>query len=303
MTALAPRTRWGLAFAALGAVAFSGKAIIVKLGYAHSVDALTLLMLRMMLAFPAFVLMAWWGGRGRKPLRRADILGIIGLGFSGYYLSSWLDFQGLADISASLERLILYLNPTFVLMLGMLLHRQKVQRHQWVAMAISYSGLLLVFGHELHVTGEHALRGSALVLGSAITYATYLTFSGQMVRRLGAMRLAGWASGVASLLVLVHYALATTMPINQIPAEVWRLSMLNAALCTVLPVLLVMMAIERVGAGLTSQLGMVGPLATLWMGALILHEPFNLWIVGGTALVLLGVYRVSSARPRPVAEA
>ena len=118
----------GLLLAITGAIAFSGKAIIVKLAYRYGVDAVTLIMLRMLFALPIFAAMAWWAGRGKAPLSRRDWLGVIGLGFSGYYLSSFLDFAGLQYISASLERLILYLNPTFVMLLAWLLYRKRFDR-------------------------------------------------------------------------------------------------------------------------------------------------------------------------------
>ena len=123
----------GLAFALIGSIAFSGKAIIVKLAYRHGTDAVTLLMLRMLFALPLFLALAWWSGRGRPALSRRDWGAVFGLGFSGYYLASFLDFLGLAYISASLERLILYLNPTLVLLLGVLLHGRKVSARQLLA--------------------------------------------------------------------------------------------------------------------------------------------------------------------------
>ena len=116
----------GLVLATLGAIAFSGKAIIVKLAYRYGVDAVTLIMLRMLFALPLFALMAWWAGRGKPALTGRDWIGVIGLGFSGYYLASFLDFAGLAYISASFERLILYLNPTLVLMLGLLFYKMVI---------------------------------------------------------------------------------------------------------------------------------------------------------------------------------
>ena len=84
----------GLALAVFGAIAFSGKAIIVKLAYRYGVDAVTLIMLRMLFALPIFLLMAWWASRGKPPLTGRDWLAVIGLGISGYYLSSFLDFLG-----------------------------------------------------------------------------------------------------------------------------------------------------------------------------------------------------------------
>jgi drug/metabolite transporter (DMT)-like permease len=140
---------------------------------------------------PFFIAMAWWAGRGKPALTRADWWGVLGLGFSGYYISSFLDFLGLQYISASLERLILYLNPTLVLILGWVLYKRKITSRQAVAMAVSYSGVLLVFGHEVSLEGENVSLGALLVLGSAITYAIYLSYSGQLVQRLGSPAL-GW---------------------------------------------------------------------------------------------------------------
>lgn len=285
----------GLLLAAAGSIAFSGKAIIVKLAYLHGVDAITLVMLRMLFALPFFIAMAWWAGRDQAQLTRTDWLGVLGLGFTGYYLSSFLDFLGLQYISASFERLILYLNPTLVLVLGWVLYKRKITFRQGMAMAVSYSGVLLVFGHEVSLVGDNIALGAILVFGSAITYAIYLTYSGELVQRLGSLRLAGLATTVACFFCILQFALLKPVAaLNVVPEVIW-LSLLNATVCTVLPVLLIMMAIERIGPGLTSQIGMIGPLSTLTMGAFFLNETFNLWILMGTVLVLGGVFWVTKA--------
>ncbi len=283
----------GLLLAAAGSIAFSGKAIIVKLAYRHGVDAITLLMLRMLFALPLFVLMAWWAGRGKAALTRQDAIGILGLGFIGYYLSSFLDFWGLEYVSASFERLILYLNPTLVLLLGWVIYKRRIVRRQALAMAVSYAGVLLVFGHELSLTGPHVLVGTVLVLSSALTYALYLTYSGQLVKRLGSLRLAGWATSVACVLCIAQFAWMRPLSLDGVAPEVLWLSLVNATACTAVPVLLVMMAMERIGPGLTAQTGMIGPMSTITMGVLLLDEPFTAWIVAGTVLVVSGVFWVT----------
>ena len=283
----------GLLLAAAGSIAFSGKAIIVKLAYRHGVDAITLVMFRMLFAVPFFIAMAWWAGRGKPPLTRADWWGVIGLGFSGYYISSFLDFLGLQYISASFERLILYLNPTLVLLLGWVLYKRKISYRQGAAMAVSYSGVLLVFGHEISLVGDNVFLGATLVFLSAVTYAIYLSYSGQLVQRLGSLRLAGLATTVACFFCILQFVLLKPMSALNVAPEVIGLSVLNATACTVLPVLMIMMAIERIGAGLTSQVGMIGPMSTLTMGVFFLNEPFTIWILAGTALVLGGVFWVT----------
>ena len=276
--------------ALVGTLAFSGKAIIVKLAYRYGVDAVTLIMLRMLFALPVFVAMAWWANRGQVPLVRKDWLGVVLLGFSGYYLASFLDFAGLAYISASLERLILYLNPTIVMLLGLVLFKRRTTRWQLLGMGISYCGVVLVFGHEITLQGKDAVWGALLVFLSAVSYALYLVYSGEMVKRLGSLRLVGLASTVACLLCLLQFLLLRPLSAALVAPEVVWLSLLNASVCTVLPVLLIMMAIERIGAGMTAQIGMLGTMSTIMMGVVILAEPFTLWVAAGTALVIAGIY-------------
>jgi drug/metabolite transporter (DMT)-like permease len=289
----------GLLFAIVGSIAFSGKAIIVKLAYRYGVDAITLIMYRMLFALPIFAVMAWWASRGKEALTRKDWLGVLGLGFTGYYLASYLDFAGLAYISAALERLILYINPTLVLILGWLLYKKKMSSKQIGAMALSYAGILLVFGHELSIQNVSTVASSStawgafLVFASAVSYAIYLSYSGEMVKRLGSLRLVGLATTVACLLCITQFAVLRPLSAMVVAPEVLWLSLLNATLCTALPVLAVMMAIERIGAPLAAQTGMIGPMSTILMGVFILGEPLNAWIIAGTVLVLSGVYWVS----------
>ena len=291
------RAVWpGLALASVGAVAFSGKAIIVKLAYRYGVDAVTLIMYRMLFALPMFLLLAWWAGRGKPALTRRDWFAVIGLGFTGYYLASFLDFAGLAYISASFERLILYLNPTLVLAMGVVIFKRRVTARQVIALGVSYCGVLLVFGHELSSLGSHVVLGAGLVFASAVSYAIYLVYSGEEVRRLGAMRLTGLATTMACLFCIAQFLLVRPMSALQVQPQVIWLSLLNATVCTFAPVLMVMMAIERIGASVAAQTGMIGPLSTILMGVVILGEPFTVWFAAGTLLVLAGIWLLAKWR-------
>jgi drug/metabolite transporter (DMT)-like permease len=300
--ALALRRRaTGLLLALLGSVAFSGKAIIVKLAYRYGVDAVTLIMYRMLFALPIFAAMAWWASRGEAALTRKDWVGVLWLGFTGYYLASFLDFAGLAYISASLDRLILYLNPTLVLLFGLVAYGRKITPVQLLGMAISYSGVVLVFGHEINLQGPGAAWGALLVFLSAVSYAVYLVYSGELVKRLGSIRLVGLATSVACLLCIAQFLVLRPLNAAVVAPEVIWLSVLNATLCTSAPVLMVMMAIERIGAGLAAQTGMIGPMSTIAMGVLILGEPFTVWVAAGTVLVIAGIFVFTRRRASPAA--
>jgi drug/metabolite transporter (DMT)-like permease len=284
----------GYALALVGAVAFSGKAIVAKLLYRHGIDALAAVALRMLLAWPFFVAMAWWGGRGKPPLTPADHGRIAVLGISGYYLASVLDFSGLQYISASLERLILFVYPTIVVLIAALRARRPVSRRQALALAVSYAGVLFAFGHEatasLQQPSGRIVWGGLLVLGSAISYAVYLVLSGETVGRFGALRLTGLASGVACALCVGQYCLLRPWSDwGAFSPAVWQLSALNATVCTVAPMWMVMRAMELIGAPLAAQIGMVGPLSTVLLAIWLLQEPFTLPLLAGTVLVLVGI--------------
>ena len=180
--------------------------------------------------------------------------------------------------------------------MGWMLYRKPMRPLQIAGMAISYSGVLLVFGLEIGHEGPQAALGAVLVFASAVTYAVYLVYSGQMVQRLGSLRLVGLATTVACLCCLLQFALLRPLgsALEVAPQVVW-LSVLNATLCTAVPVLMVMMAIERIGPAASAQAGMVGPMSTILMGVLLLGEPFTAWIAAGTVLVIAGIFVFSRA--------
>jgi drug/metabolite transporter (DMT)-like permease len=163
-------------------------------------------------------------------------------------------------------------------------------------MALSYTGVLVVFGQELRFEGAHVALGSALVFGSAVSYAVYLVASGEVVQRLGALRLTGAATSVACVFAIAQLFVLRDPAAALVPVPVVWLSLANAIFTTFAPVVMVMMAIERIGAPLAAQCGMVGPMSTILLGVVVLGEPFTGLVVAGTALVLCGVWLLAKWR-------
>lgn len=284
----------GLLLAIVGAIFFSAKAIVAKLMYRYQVDAVMVITLRMLFSFPMFAAVALWKARTQPPLARADVLRIVVLGLMGYYLSSFLDFLGLQYISAGLERLILFLTPSFVMLIAFFFFKRKVGWIEWAALLVSYFGTVLVLQHDLHTGGSNVILGSVLVLGSALSYSIYLISSGELVRRVGAVRLVAYAMCVSSVACLIQFFVlrAPADLVTQV-APVYQLSLFNAVFCTVLPVFLTMVAVARIGAPTAAQAGLVGPVSTLFMGAVLLDEPITGIQLAGTALVLAGMWLLS----------
>lgn len=287
----------GLALAAIGSILFSAKAIVVKLAYRHGVDAETLIALRMLYALPFFLVVLAWTSRGAAALPLRTHLRIVLVGVLGYYVASYLDFLGLQYVTAALERLILYLSPTLVLLISAVFLGRRIQRADWTALALSYAGIVLVFWHDIRLEGDRVLLGSTLVFGSAVAYALYLVISGELVRQVGALRLTSYAMCVACAGVLLQFALLRPLPmLAAAPVPVQWLSALNATACTVLPVFAMMLAVARIGAGNAALMGMVGPVSTIVLGFLFLGEAITGWQLAGTALVLAGAVVLSRKR-------
>jgi drug/metabolite transporter (DMT)-like permease len=283
----------GLAIAIIGAILFSTKAIVAKLIYRYDVDAVTLITFRMLFSLPFFAAIALWKAKTEAPLTNPERGKIVMLGLIGYYLSSFLDFLGLQYISAGLERLILFLTPSFVLLISVVFLKRKISLLEWLALGIAYLGTVLVFIHDAMTGGSNVTLGGAFVLGSAIAYAVYLILCGELVRRAGALRLVAYAMCVSSAACILQFFLLRPPSMLAQPMEVYGLSLVNAVLCTVLPVIMTMVAVERIGAATTSQAGMIGPVSTLFLAALILGEPITGIQLAGTVLVLTGIYLLS----------
>jgi drug/metabolite transporter (DMT)-like permease len=287
--------------AVIGVLGFSFKAILIKLAYAAApVDALSLLALRMLYSAPFFIAIAWWSRRqpGARPLTPSDWRALAALGFLGYYLASLLDFLGLQHISVSLERLVLFLNPTIVVVLSALLLRQPITRRAVAALVLSYAGIAIVLGHDLRISGDAAATGlgTALVFGSALAYALYLVWSGEVIARLGSSRFIAWAMLASTAFVLAHFVLARPLSALDVPARVHQLSLAMAVFSTVLPTWLIAESIRRMGANKASLVGSLGPVFTIGLGAMILGEPVHAVQLAGAALVLSGVLLVTLRR-------
>jgi len=296
---------FGYLFVLLGAFGFSAKAVLVKLAYAysHQLDAITLMVLRMAISLPFFLVVALWSANDSaktsdaQHLNKQDWLMIFGLGLLGYYLASFLDFTGLQYISAGLERLIIFLYPTFVVLFTAALRRRAINRHQAVALALSYAGMMLVFADNRAVMASSGLLlGSALVFCSAIAFAFFLMGSGMMVKRIGSTRFTAYSMTVACLATGLHFVIQHGVKLLNLPADVYWLALIMAIFSTVLPAFLMNAGIRRIGAGSASIISSIGPIGMLALAFLLLNETLTAAQLAGTALVLIGIYVVSRAK-------
>jgi drug/metabolite transporter (DMT)-like permease len=291
--------------AVLGVLGFSFKAILIKLAYReYPVDAITLLTLRMLYSAPLFLAMAAWAQRAARasPTSGADWLRLVWLGCIGYWLASLLDFMGLKYITASLERLVLFLYPTIVVLLSALMLRQPITRRAVAALVLSYAGIAFVFWQDVRFTGDASatLQGGGLVFASAILYALYLVQAGGVIARLGSSRFIAWAMLASTVFVFAQFLLTRPLSALAVPGSIHAISLAMAVFSTVLPTWLIAESIRRMGANAASLVGSLGPVFTIGLGAMILGEAVHAIQLAGASLVLGGVLLVT-LKPRSAA--
>ena len=284
----------GIIFAIVGVVLFSAKAVMVKIAYTYSIDHLTLLLFRMGFALPFYLLIAFWN----KPLhpneiRKKDYLWILFFGFIGYYLASLFDFMGLQYLKAGLERIILFIYPTMVVLLAWFFFKKRITKVQALAILITYIGVLITFWDEVAVNDASTVLGATLIFLSALTYASYLVGSGWLIPKFGVVQFTSYAMIVSTLCVMLHYLAVKGFHLSSYPTDVYLLGLAMAIFSTLVPSFLVSAAIGRLGASTFSVFGSLGPVSTIVLAYFFLDERISLLQVFGMIVVIGGVSLVS----------
>lgn len=294
MLKIASTTRIGVLFAIVGVILFSAKAVMVKMAYSYSIDHLTLLLFRMIFAFPFYVAIALYK-RPKEPqkIRPNDYGWLFLFGFLGYYLASLFDFMGLQYLKAGLERIILFIYPTLVVLLSWLFFKKKLSKNQLVAILVTYLGVCITFWDEIGISGETVYWGGFLIFLSALTYAGYLVGSGWLIPKFGVMQFTSYAMIVSTICIMTHYALVSDFDVFNYPNEVYYLSIAMALFSTLLPSFLVSAAIKRLGASTFSIFGSLGPVSTIVLAFFFLNEQITYLQIFGMSVVIVGVTLVS----------
>jgi drug/metabolite transporter (DMT)-like permease len=281
-----------------GAICFSTKAIFVKLAYREtSVDPITLLALRMIFSLPFFVISAWWSSAKSENVKFTwqQWVAVALIGCLGYYVSSLLDFLGLQYVTAGIERLILFVYPTVVLLISAIIFKVKIRWMQWMAVLITYAGLLIAFWGEVNFDeqAENFYTGVVLIFVCAVTYAIYIVGSGQLIPSIGASKFNSYAMGFAAVAVILHFMITNDNSLFDLDKKVYTYSFSMAIIGTVIPSYLIAGGIKRVGSGNAAIIGSIGPVSTIVQAYFFLEEPIHVLQLTGTALILVGILMIS----------
>jgi len=283
----------GFLFGIASAALFAIRPIFVKLVYAQGIDPTTLIAFRMLFSFPIYVLML--ALLLRDPEKRARLTGknvfaCSTIGLFGYYGASFLDLLGLQYVTTQLGRMILYVYPTMVVVLGALLLKEKINMRMLVSLAITYTGVAIIFGHDLNEFGSDVVTGALFIIGSALSFSIYLIFSKRYINQLGSRVFTCVALISASIGIFIHYAIARSISEPQVNAEGLFWIAVIAIFCTVIPTFFTTAAVARIGANKTGIVAMVGPAFTSTFAIIILSEVFTVYHALGITITVLGVW-------------
>jgi len=284
----------GLTIALSGAILFSTKAIIVKKAFASThVDAVSLLTLRMAFSLPFYLVAAYLisNRQGNVKMTRRQWWLTFAIGITGYYFSSLFDFIGLKYISAGLERLILFLYPTFAVLLNFFLFKQQIQKKQWMALLLTYAGIGLALSGEVRINSVDSSFwwGSFLVFLCAVTYSFYIVGSGKIIPSVGAMKFTAYAMLSATIGVFLHFIIAGNYTQLSHIGSLVPYGFLLAVLATVAPSFLISDAMKRIGSNNVAIISSIGPVTTILQAYFFLGEKIFIEQVIGTILVMIGV--------------
>ena len=284
----------GFLITILGAVFFSTKAIFVKLAFKSTgIDAVTLLTLRMLFSLPFYLVAAWIGSKKESAvtLTFRQWFFLILLGTFGYYLSSLFDFIGLQYVSAGLERLILFLYPTFSVLINTFLYKTKLNKTQVIALVLTYLGIGIAYIGEMKIdtSNPNFYFGSFMIFLCAITYSFYLVGTGRMIPKVGVTRYTAYAMLAATVGIFIHFLV--TKNIQQIPFTPTLIgySIALAIIATVLPSFMMSNGMKKIGSNNVSIITSIGPVSTIIQAHFFLGEKIIIPQVIGTALVIIGV--------------
>ncbi|TNJ44551.1 DMT family transporter [Tamlana fucoidanivorans] len=286
---------YGVVLGVLGVVLFSSKAVMVKLAYNYGADAVSILLFRMLFAFPFYVIIALYYKNKNTVIRlqRRDYFWLFVFGFIGYYLASYFDFIGLTYIKASLERIILFVYPTLVLFFNKLIFKQRISKTQIMAILLTYFGVVIAFWEEVGEVGIQVLLGGGFILLSAITYASYLVGSGWLIPKFGVVKFTAYAMMVSCVCVFVHYSLVSQTDFFCFSWQVYVLGLLIAVFATVIPSFLISASIKRISSSNFAIVAGIGPISTIVLAVIFLGEVLTWVQLIGALVVIVGILVVS----------
>lgn len=245
--------------------------------------------------------------RARLP-RGRELAALAVLGVVGMAMVQWLYFVAISRLPVGIALLVEFTAPVLVALWARFVLREQVRARVWWALAACLGGLALVAQVGDGVTLD--ALGLAAAAGAAVSLATYYLLGDRLVRSRSPLATQTWSLVFAAAFWVVAQPLWTfdaavlgdAVALEGVLAgravPLWLLVAWVVLLGTVVPYVLVLVGVARIGAARAGLLGMVEPVGAGAAAWVVLGETMTPLQLVGAAVVLAGVALAETARRR-----
>lgn len=251
---------------------------------ALGLTALQIVFYRNVLAAVALGVVLAVRGRQALRIRLRDLWMFAGTGIGSIALFNYCYFVTLSRSSVAVASLLLYTSPVFVMLLSMLLFRERLTANKLLALVITVAGCACitgVFSQAQAVSPATVLFG----LGSGLFYGLYSIFGKVALRRYSTMTISFYTFVFAAL-ATAPFAAADCAAFTAAHPAGLALGVCLAVLCTVVPFLLYTGGLDGVPASRAAVLATVEPMTGSVLGVIAFGDPFTIWTALGMGLIL-----------------
>jgi drug/metabolite transporter (DMT)-like permease len=267
----------GVGLIVISAASFGTLAIFGRYAYADGIDTPTLLFLRF--TFAAILIAVLLAASGEGLPRGGSLAWLAAMGGIGYVAQSFCYLTAIKYASAGLVALLLYLYPTFVVILAAIFLKTKITRAKLVVLCLATLGAALTASPQ---GGEW--RGVLLALSAAAVYAVYIVVGAGVMRKVSAIQSSTVIFASAGLV----YGAATAVNGPRWPATQagWLAVGGVALIATVIPVATIQAGLKRIGPANASMVSVLEPAVTVGLAALLFGERLQPVALVGGGLIL-----------------
>ncbi len=290
-----PHSALGVGLCLVSAVAFGLAALFAKECFAAGFGVCSMLAGRFGIAAVVF----WLIVAVRRPALPGPrvLLTCLGLGGVGYALQAACYFTALTRIDASLVGQVLYVYPALVLLLGLALRRESVNRRKLTALCCSLGGLVVLLSYA-GSGGPVAPIGVLLAFGAALTYALYITVANGLPAELDVYLVAALVCTSAAVSV-AGFGLASGSLHAPAGPSGWLWLAPMALVSSVISIGCFLGGLRLVGGSTAAILSCVEPVVTAASGIAVFGERVGAGELIGGAAVLSAVVVLRPTRVRP----
>jgi drug/metabolite transporter (DMT)-like permease len=296
----------GEIYTILGALFFSANGVIVTLVLDH-MTTFRLAQVRALGTFFLLFIITFIQDRNSLRAERREIPTLIFYGVFGYAMVQLGYFIGISrGVPLSLVLIIEFTAPIWIVLWIKFIRKSKVAGSMWIAIALSFIGLILVA--KVWQGFAFDFIGSMGALGAAFALAIYFLMSQSQGAKRSAQAMIVWGFGVSGLfwsMILPIWNFPTqifTTDINlqgrfsDYSAPGWLLIAYIIIFGTLVPYLLVVKGIGLLSASTSSVIGMAEPVLAGAFAWIWLSQSWSAIQLLGGVIVLVGIYIADRAK-------